>query len=545
MLHLIEDDLLQKVAKFLEIPIVSQKNYKKSIKPKLYIKLMRVENLPLIVDDLGKAKANHTYVRLKIKDEKQGIVDEEEWPCKADSSCPVWNSTRPLTTQGDRSTLIIEIWHDEQNKGSNLKIGKLSIGIKHLLHGPKTSMSVPLNRKVKPNPNGNCKAIIQIVDEPPKKKWLYLIRHAQSKWNAAKREFDLVTAFGIRDHGLTKIGANQAETLRKRSMSRCEYGSEQGEAYANFYQAQKVYTSPLSRAVESAVLALRDHKCVKQDGIYLLADVREKRTLMGMDCTGQFKGKEILAHVQKEFKELLGEVQDTIKDVSILPNDAEHLWWSTKAESSMGFRSRLDEAMKNIIYDQAKSIVVVCHSMVIREIFKRYLSPDFFREDFALGSDLSNEKVQNMAVVGARLDTTKVQCIQHASLMFGSKVVKGKKEAKRTSLRSRHHSRAEEIPPPRIEKALSQGASSPSIRISARQITTSSKLKDLMADSPKAFRTKSELRERLGGGILSPSQSPCIKERALGHIETGQTGFSSRVSSKGPQWIGAPVSGSE
>jgi len=431
LLHLIDDSTLQRVAQFLEIPFVSQRMYKKALKKKTYVRLLRVENLPLITDEQGKAKMNNTYVHMKLSDDPKTTEDVEEWISKADSTNPAWNATRPLVTTGEN--LVIELWQDFAGKQPDFKFAKLIMNVKHLTHGQKSAITIPVSTKVKPNPNGKCRVILQLVDEPPKEKWVFLIRHGQSKWNAAKREFDLYTAFGIIDHGLTKKGAEQADELNKK-MDEIKWKIRPEPMYQAFFGAKKVYSSPLSRAAESAVIGLRNHPHVKAHGIQLLADAREKRTMMGMDCTGQFRGSKIISHIQSEFKEIYGEVPEDVKNVKVDPNDALHRWWNEKGESSSGFAQRVDQAMKTIMFDQADSIIVVCHSMVIRHIFRRYISPEFSRKDEVTAHDLAYEKLQNMGVTAMRIDRTKFECIQSAALMFDSKVLRSKKNERRPSI---------------------------------------------------------------------------------------------------------------
>mmetsp|Transcript_19248 Transcript_19248/g.38926 ORF Transcript_19248/g.38926 Transcript_19248/m.38926 type:complete len:1095 (+) Transcript_19248:117-3401(+) len=427
MLHLIDDTALEKVAFFLEIPFVSQKQYKKQLARKTYIRLLRCENLPMILDDQGKPKQTCAYVRMSICEDAKGSQDVEEWTTKRDSENPAWNATRALATNG--SKLTIEVWQDNFGKIPDLKVAKLVVGLRHLMMNQKSAISLPVSTKVKPNPRGVCRVVLQRVPEPPKEKWVYLIRHGQSKWNAAKRDFDLLTAFGIIDHGLTKKGADQAASLREKIRSEKFISeSKTNPMYSHFYKADKVFSSPLTRAVESAVLALRDHDSVSSNGILLMADAREKRTMMGMDCTGQFRGKEIVTHIHNEFKQIFnGEVKDDIKKVKVDPNDSIHFWWNTKGESSSGFAERIDNVMKNLMYEDSSAMILVCHSMVIRHIFKTYIHPDFKRGDEVTAYALGYEKLDNMGIAGFRMDRTKLQCITEAQLLFDSKVLYNKK----------------------------------------------------------------------------------------------------------------------
>lgn len=213
-LHLMEEGVLEKITKFLKIPFVSQKQADLAIKPTTFIKLERLENLPAILDDQGRPRQTCAYVRMSMVDSKSAPLDEVEWITKVDCLNPAWYGTRPILSQGH--SLQIEVWQDNQGKSPDTMIADRRMETKNLEKGESIPIPLELSSKVIASKEGGCRVYIRLMEAPPKKKYLYLVRHGQSKWNAAKRELDLVTAFGIIDHGLTPLGAEQAEELAKK-----------------------------------------------------------------------------------------------------------------------------------------------------------------------------------------------------------------------------------------------------------------------------------------------------------------------------------------
>lgn len=426
VLHKMNDETLQKITAFLEIPFVSQKRARKDMKQLTYITLGGIVNAPYVQSE-GKRSKPNLLVRMRIGDGSRSQRDTEKWPARNDCIRPTWNATRPVATNG--SILSVDVYHDNHSRDSNTKVARTGVDIRQLVVDKWVTVALRVRKKCILNEDGQCLLRFKLSPPPPKKKFLYLIRHGQSKWNAAKREYDLITAFGIKDHGLTAKGANQAEELHQRIKTQLAEGKldEMSDLYRNFFQGAVAYASPLSRATESAIIALRAHPGVKKSGIRLMADARERRMLIGKDCIGQFRGSRIQAHVNDELEEIFdGTVPEDMKNVKIVPNDSVHMWWNSKAESEENFSKRIDALMQNIIHSTDTAIVLVCHSMVIRHIFKKYLSPDFHREDESLAYDLANSKLQNMGVVGALLDCSKLQAIQKAALMFDSEILDSK-----------------------------------------------------------------------------------------------------------------------
>jgi hypothetical protein len=126
------------------------------------------------------------------------------------------------------------------------------------------------------------------------------------------------------DHPLTLEGSQQATELRgKWEMARLEVVDatppliDLGEEGTRpppdrwlkaFLSARVVLSSPLTRAVQTAVLALQKHPALDAKGLRLLRSAREVKGSMGsLDSIGKAVGSEIVVRVREKLGELMDE----------------------------------------------------------------------------------------------------------------------------------------------------------------------------------------------------------------------------------------------
>ena len=100
---------------------------------------------------------------------------------------------------------------------------------------------------------------------------LFLVRHAESKWNEAQHHKSLRGLMAF-DHPLTMDGIRQSCALARRweTAQRATMGSWEAptdaqdkqarERLQRFLEASRVFSSPLTRAMQTAMLSLGDHR---------------------------------------------------------------------------------------------------------------------------------------------------------------------------------------------------------------------------------------------------------------------------------------------
>ena len=224
----------------------------------------------------------------------------------------------------------------------------------------------------------------------------FLIRHGESEWNEAKRNGNLLGLAGSYDHPLNLEGMKQAMELQRRWSSGGdeggggEGGEEDGEEAVKkkekhqelarkFEQVETVLSSPMTRAVQTALLACRSHPTLmqcptttnpmrkraaateaeeeteetpesQQYPITLLRCLRERKGGLGsFDCVGKRTGENIVHYAKEHILTLMersggtGQMeQETRKKkkdhfASFECNDCENEWWtsSTSADTEV------------------------------------------------------------------------------------------------------------------------------------------------------------------------------------------------------------------
>jgi len=256
-------------------------------------------------------------------------------------------------------------------------------------------------------------------------KSIYFIRHAQSMWNKAQHRMDVLGMYSKRDHGLSRQGIAQALELRKMLLTCCDASQDDAE---RLFNADKIFSSPCARALQTALLALQDLPCASKQGIKLMPAIREIKSLGGVDNLGT-RGSEILKKTKSHLENALGptewkELMSSFASVDMY--NTSEVWWDSTFEDASDVNDRLDAFMDTIRYSPAQNAIFVSHSNLFKRFCARFASPNFELVSDDSGPPLSSKrlfrkKVRNASVV--RLD---VCCsvhgawLQRAEYLFGT-----------------------------------------------------------------------------------------------------------------------------
>ena len=106
-------------------------------------------------------------------------------------------------------------------------------------------------------------------------------------------------------------------------------GNENSEDVEAFLASQIVFASPLTRAIETALLTCQDHPKLTSDGLTLLRNLREVKNFGSVDTVGIYQGDDIANHVKATLMKDMKSVEEAEKAlVKIIPNDAIGPWWT-------------------------------------------------------------------------------------------------------------------------------------------------------------------------------------------------------------------------
>jgi len=265
---------------------------------------------------------------------------------------------------------------------------------------------------------------------------VYLIRHAESSWNKAQAKGDLAEMARTTDHSLSAEGCEQALRLHQDVLAARRLGDENAKALC---APDAFYVSPLTRAIQTAVIALGPMLVegpVAEDGergeIMLMGSAREKQNLGGLDSMSNKTGVEIIRHTGQELKHLLEgaavpgpSIMSTFNSLRFDVQDAEEEWWCSHLQDDKEeLKLRLKDFMSQLLYTPHRTAVVVGHSHFFREVFKQFLSKEL--REKPLGKDLVKKKMGNCAVIKLCLDPNRGLDdgpISSAELVLSSKMV--------------------------------------------------------------------------------------------------------------------------
>jgi len=137
------------------------------------------------------------------------------------------------------------------------------------------------------------------------------VRHGQSQWNFAQKNWHLWDMARRKDHPLSSEGRSQCEELR--------YKINQTE----FPPVEVIFSSPLARAIETAILVFPDHLRGRVAGksrrlsLVLLPNAREKLNIGGRDSESSTMGRECVNGAFTELEELYDAIPSDASPVSV------------------------------------------------------------------------------------------------------------------------------------------------------------------------------------------------------------------------------------
>ncbi|KAJ1617418.1 histidine phosphatase superfamily, partial [Pavlovales sp. CCMP2436] len=247
---------------------------------------------------------------------------------------------------------------------------------------------------------GACRAVSSAAAGPPPTRTVYLVRHAESRWNAAWRRLNVAAMLRETDHGLTVVGVDQAGTLA---------GVLLAEPIALGSPGAIITSSPLCRALQTAAVAL----CAagaRGSALVVLPDARESggRLGFGRDSAGT-PTDEVERNLAAELRGTGADAAATALRRGELTLDLSRLrhtqhWWlplETAAEKRARLRRLLDELFRLTAAGEdgtSPRVVVVSHSYVLRDLLRDHVDEGAPFAASELRAALARRTVPNCAV---------------------------------------------------------------------------------------------------------------------------------------------------
>ena len=268
---------------------------------------------------------------------------------------------------------------------------------------------------------------------------IYLIRHAESRWNRSFRQWNAIGLVAERDHGLSQEGVEQGVAFAARLTA--ALADQDQDALVVADPSTPVLSSPLTRAIETAVLGLSlnldSTAAVDATGsksIVLVPEARESHAhwLLGRDCIGSPTSQipsRVTAELQQHGKDRVVAAADAQQGGALTLDlrQCAEVWW-TPGEQTESVDVRLKALLHKLLAlaeaSPTKAVVLTTHSLLIRRLFKTCLEgsgendPAMSEEHVDLGTELASESVCNCGCIA--VDLLPGGFISRPRLVFGT-----------------------------------------------------------------------------------------------------------------------------
>lgn len=388
------------------------------------------------------AEAGHPYVKAWAeRPNGERLAEPVEWPVRRNAVAPSWFSAKSLgfsIAKAPDAKLVVEVRDQSGLLGTMEKpLGKIPAN-----QLQKEEFEQPEFRSDESPRKSYCTFQVLSGSAVQQRRVVYFVRHAESQWNQAQSKLDLQELTKTDDHSLSMKGCKQCVTVRKTVQEALRRGDKHAK---NILNADAFYVSPLTRAIQTAVIAFGPLLVANQPRpaagrpqqrgqLMLMGSAREKQNFGGFDSMSDKKGREILNHTYHELLGLLleddesrDEVTNAFRTLQWDVQDAEEEWWCSKAsDTAEELDLRLKDFMSQLLYTPHENSVVVGHSHFFRSVFKGFLSEEFREKEVNFTKQLTKEKMDNGGIIRVELDPSRSLLdgpIVNVELVLGSRLI--------------------------------------------------------------------------------------------------------------------------
>jgi hypothetical protein len=194
------------------------------------------------------------------------------------------------------------------------------------------------------------------------------------------------------DHCLSSTGIQQCLDTNakwKAVMVNPESGSRLEQL---FLSADHCVASPLTRALQTALLVMKDHPCMSKRGVQLCSTIRECKTPGGLDTVGIAVGPEIICRViDSTAAEHSNALSNQLSTVRVDFGDCMTPWWTkvTEFDSERYINRRIEDMINRAQFCDYEHPVFVGHSIFFHHFYSKCMSPGFMHAHPVLANNMA------------------------------------------------------------------------------------------------------------------------------------------------------------
>eukprot|EP01034_Spumella_vulgaris_P021476 gene21476-27511_t len=209
-----------------------------------------------------------------------------------------------------------------------------------------------------------------------------------------------------------------------------EFVRQRREEYINLFKhADKIYSSPLTRAIQTAYVSMEGHHALEEDGLTLYSLIREVKRIGGLDTVGIEYGDAIKRRVRTELKAILGkartdELMGSARAFHV--NDADQPWWTaiSSYENETQQQDRVREFLSFVRHCDAQLPIFVGHSLFFKAFYSKRISTVLLNNRPDTSANLKKFRLSNASLLAVTVsfiddDGSTDALITDADLIFG------------------------------------------------------------------------------------------------------------------------------
>ena len=227
-------------------------------------------------------------------------------PPRMNVADPVWHSYRSLRADEEPGdVLCFELWDLDRGRSDDLLArGRVECCLLRLSlqEEGEPLVQVPMKLCEGAESDWPCLLFVRMVKASSGRKRFFFIRHGLSKWNKAQSEANVIGLMDV-DHPLEGRGIEQAQALCTAWKTVIESRDEEARREAEeFFAVPKIFSSPLTRALQTALLSCQGHPALVNK-LHMMPSCREIKGIGGFDTMGKAAGEDIAVRARDELLE--------------------------------------------------------------------------------------------------------------------------------------------------------------------------------------------------------------------------------------------------